>query len=54
MPNFFWGFMVGSLAGAYAAQTYDIPKVTDLMKIAKERIGSLEKELPKKKDSPGE
>ena len=50
MPNFFWGFMTGAVAGAYIAQTYDIPKVTELFELAKEKVSNIEKDFPKKKE----
>ena len=55
MPNFFWGFVLGGVAGMYVAQNYDVPKVEDLLKKAQEKANTVKEEkwfkdlLPKKK-----
>ena len=56
MPNFFWGFVLGGVAGMYVAQNYDVPKVQDLLKKAQDKAKSVQEEkwfkdmLPKKKE----
>ena len=47
MSKLFW-FLTGSIAGAYVAQNYEIPSISECISNLKKRMSDLEIEAKKK------